>query len=127
MKNVILPFAILLVAAGSAFATPIFKGMNNKHGKTTIKIEIPASDRDATNGLSIDNIELYNDGETLTAKKVDAKWGENSTIIMEFKKLTDFKDCTLSFTVNGEPVSMDLQELMMNRQHRPRHTKLLRP
>lgn len=33
---------------------------------------------------------------------------------MEFKKLTTFEDCTLSFTVNGEPVSMDLQSIMMS-------------
>lgn len=115
MKKLILPLAIGLLAFGSAFATPQFKGINNKHGKTTIKIEIPASDRDATNGLSVDNVKLYNNGEMLTAKKVDAIWGENSTIILEFKKLTTFEDCTLSFTINGEPVSMDLQSIMMNR------------
>lgn len=115
MKKALLSLAICLLAVGSSFATPQFKGMNNNHGKTTIKIEIPASDRDATNGLSVDNVKLYNNGEMLTAKKVNAIWGENSTIILEFKKLTTFEDCTLSFTVNGEPVSMDLQSIMMNR------------
>lgn len=115
MKKALLSLAIGLLAVGSSFAAPQFKGINNKHGKTTIKIEIPASDRDAFNGLSVDNVKLYNNGEMLTAKKVDAIWGENSTIILEFKKLTTFADCTLSFTVNGEPVSMDLQSIMMNR------------
>lgn len=115
MKKVFLSLAIGLLAVGSSFAAPQFKGINNKHGKTTIKIEIPASDRDAANGLSVDNVKLYNNGEMLTAKKVDAIWGENSTIILEFKKLTTFHDCTLSFTVNGESVSMDLQSIMMNR------------
>lgn len=115
MKKVLLTLAIGLLAVGSSFAAPQFKGLNNKHGKTTIKIEIPASDRDVTNGLSVDNVKLYNNGEMLTAKKVDAIWGENSTIILEFKKLTTFADCTLSFTINGEPVSMNLQSIMMNR------------
>lgn len=115
MKKILLTFSIALLALGSAFAAPQFKGLNNKHGKTTIKIEIPASDRDATNGLSVDNIKLYNNGEILTAKKVDAIWGENSTIILEFKKLTTFADCTLSFMINGEPVSMDIQSLLINR------------
>lgn len=91
---------------------PNSRGLNNKHGKTTIKIEIPASDRDETNGLSVDNVKLYNNGETLSAKKVDAIWSENSTIILEFKKLTTFDDCTLSFTINGEPVSMDIQSML---------------
>lgn len=77
--------------------------------KTTIKIEIPACDRDSQNGLSIDNVKLYNNGKMLSAKKVRAIWGENSTIILEFKKLTKFEDCTLSFTLNGEAVSMNLQ------------------
>lgn len=115
MKKILLTFSIALLALGSAFAAPQFKGLNNKHGKTTIKIEIPTSDRDATNGLSVDNIKLYNNGEILTAKKVDAIWGENSTIILEFKKLTTFADCTLSFMINGEPVSMDIQSLLINR------------
>ena len=112
MKKALLSLAVGLLAVGCSFAAPQFKGLNNKHGKTTI--EIPASDRDASNGLSVDNVKLYNNGETLTAKNVNAICGENSTIIMEFKKLTTFKDCTLSFTVNGEPVSMDLQSFMMN-------------
>ncbi len=116
MNRILLSLAVGLLAFGSALAAPRFKGLNNKHGKTTIKIEIPASDRDITNGLSIDDVKLYNNGEMLPAKKVDAIWGENSTIIMEFKKLTTFEDCTLSFTMNGEPVSMDIQSIMKNRQ-----------
>ena len=116
MKKALLSLAIGLLGFGSSFAAPQFKGINNKHGKTTIKIEIPASDRDATNVLSIDNVKLYNNGETLTAKNVDAIWGDNSTIILEFKKLTTFEDCTLSFTLNGKPVSMALQSFMMHRK-----------
>lgn len=108
MNKVLTTLAIGLLAIGSAVAAPQFKEINNKHGKTTIKIEIPASDRDASNGLSIDNVKLYNNGKTFHAKKVNALWGENSTIILEFKKMTTFEDCILSFTVNGEPVNMDL-------------------
>lgn len=107
--------ALALLSFGSTAAAPRFKGLNNKHGKTTIKIEIPASDRDDTNGLSIDNVRLYNNGEMLKAKEVNAIWGENSTIILEFKKLTTFEDCTLSFTINGKPVNMDIQSLLSER------------
>ena len=126
----------MLLAVGSAFGAPRFKELNNFHGKTTIKIEIPASDRDADGGLSIDNVKLHNNGEILAAKKVDAKWGEksgenrcknrcekncekscekngeNTTVILEFKKLTLFAGCTLSFTMNGTPVTINIQRHM---------------
>ena len=115
MRTILFTLSFGLLSLGSALAVPQFKELNNRHDKTTIKIEIPASDRDATNGLSVDNVKLYNNGETLTAKKVDAIWGDNSTIILEFKKLTTFEDCTLSFTLNGKPLSMNLQSYMINR------------
>ena len=112
MKKTVLSLFVALLSFGSAFAAPQFKGLSNKHGKTTIRVEIPASDRDATNGLSVDNIKLYNRGEILSAKKAYAIWGDNSMIIMEFKKLKKFENCTLSFTVNGDPVSIDIQSIM---------------
>ena len=102
MKKIILSCAAALLAIGSACATPKFLSLNNKHGKTTIKIEIPASDRDETNGLSIEDV----------AKKVDAIWGDNSIVILQFEKLTAFEDCTLSFSVNGKPVSLDIQSCL---------------
>ena len=112
MKKIILSCAAALLATGSACATPKFLSLNNKHGKTTIKIEIPASDRDETNGLSIEDVVLYNDGKTFQAKKVDAIWGDNSIVILQFEKLTAFEDCTLSFSVNGKPVSLDIQSCL---------------
>ena len=112
MKKLLLSLTFCLLSFGSVFAAPKFIGLNNKHGKTTIKVEIPASDYDAANGLSVDNVKLYNNGEMLKAKKVDALWGENSIIILEFKKLKKFEDCTLSFTVNGEAVNIDIQDLI---------------
>ena len=106
MKKIILSCAAALLAIGSAHATPKFLSLNNKHGKTTIIIEIPASDRDETNGLSIEDVVLYNSGKTFQAKSVDAIWGDNSTVILQFEKLTAFDDCRLSFSLNGEPVSL---------------------
>lgn len=116
MKKIILSCAAALLAIGSACATPKFLSLNNKHGKTTIKIEIPASDRDETNGLSIEDVVLYNDGKTFQAKKVDAIWGDNSIVIYQFEKLTAFEDCTLSFSLNGEPVSLDIQSCLADRK-----------
>ena len=116
MKKIILSCAAALLAIGSAHATPKFLSLNNKHGKTTIKIEIPASDRDETNGLSIEDVVLYNSGKTFQAKSVDAIWGDNSTVILQFEKLTAFEDCTLSFSLNGEPVSLDIQSCLADRK-----------
>ena len=118
MKKIILSCAAALLAIGSAHATPKFLSLNNKHGKTTIKIEIPASDRDETNGLSIEDVVLYNSGKTFQAKSVDAIWGDNSTVILQFEKLTAFEDCTLSFSLNGEPVSLDIQSCLADRKCR---------
>lgn len=116
MKKIILSCAAALLAIGSAHATPKFLSLNNKHGKTTIKIEIPASDRDETNGLSIEDVVLYNSGKTFQAKSVDAIWGDNSTVILQFEKLTAFEDCTLSFSLNGGPVSLDIQSCLADRK-----------
>ena len=116
MKKIILSCAAALLAIGSAHATPKFLSLNNKHGKTTIKIEIPASDRDETTGLSIEDVVLYNSGKTFQAKSVDAIWGDNSTVILQFEKLTAFEDCTLSFSLNGEPVSLDIQSCLADRK-----------
>ncbi len=109
MNKILFTLGLGLLSLGSVFAAPQFKGLNNKHGKTTIKIEIPVSDRDDSNGLSIDNVRLYNNGKILKATKVNAIWGDNSIIILDFKRLTTFEDCILSFTINGKPVSMDIQ------------------
>ncbi len=115
MKTLFISLSLALLSFGSALASPQFKELNNKNGKTTIKVEIPTSDRDASDGLTIDNVKLYNNGQMLKAKKVDASWGENSTIILEFKKLKKFDDCTLSFTLNGNPVSIDIQTYLSRR------------
>lgn len=111
MKKILLTFAIVLLFVGNALAKPRLKEINNKYGKTIIKVEVPASDRDSVGGLSIDNVRLYNNGEMIKAKKVDAIWDETSTIIIEFKKMKKFEGCILTFTLNGEPVSIDLRTL----------------
>lgn len=112
MKKIILSCAAALLAIGSACATPEFLSLNNKYGKTTIKIEIPASDRDETNGLSIEDVVLYNDG-IIAPNCIDLLCLKGFTIvILQFEKLTAFEDCTLSFSVNGKPVSLDIQSCL---------------
>jgi hypothetical protein len=114
MKKVLL-LAIAILSTGCAFATPQFKRLTNKHGKTTIVLEIPAEDKSANNSIRIDNILLYNCGERLTAKKVSAVWDETSTIVLQFKKQAYFDGCELSFTLNGDPITINVQDALSNK------------
>lgn len=112
MKKLMLLLAVAVVAVGSALGSPRFKELNNRHGKTTVKVEFPVSDLSQV--TVIKDWKLHNGGKVYDVKRVDVKGREGNTFVLEFKKLTEFSDCSLSFTVNGEPVSMDLQS-MMNR------------
>ncbi len=110
MKKTILSLAFALLVTGSAIAAPQFKGLDNNHGKTTVKIEFPSSEFSQT--TVIKGWKLYNNGKVYDVKKVDVKGNKGEIFVLEFKKFTEFSDCILSFTVNGEPVSIDIQSLM---------------
>ena len=110
MKKILLSFALAMLSVGSMFAMPQFKGLDNKNGKTTIRIEIPETD--LTQVTVIKDCSLYNDGKEYEVKKVNIKGGKGNLFGLEFKQLTTFSDCTLSFTMNGEPVKIDVQSLM---------------
>lgn len=110
MKKTILSLAFALLAIGSAIAAPKFKGINNKHGKTTVKIEFPSSEFSQT--TVIKDWKLHNNGKEYAVKKVDVKGKNGEIFVLEFAKLTKFSDCTLSFSVNGEPISIDIQSQM---------------
>lgn len=110
MKKLILSLTVALLSFGSALATPQFKGLSNRHGKTTVKIEFQSSDLSQT--TVIKDWKLCNNGKVYDVKKVDVRGRNGNTFILEFKKLTEFSDCSLSFTVNGEPVSIDIQSKM---------------
>ena len=56
--------------------------------------------------------------KTFQAKSVDAILGaiNSHPFILQFEKLTAFEDCTLSFSLNGEPVSLDIQSCLADRK-----------
>ena len=110
MKKLIFLLTVALFSFGSALASPKFKGLSNNHGKTTVKIEFPISD--FSNTTIIKDWKLYNDGKVYDVKNIEVKGSKVYTFVLEFKKLTKFSDCSLSFTVNGETVSIDIQSLM---------------
>lgn len=127
MKKIILSLAIALFSFGASMAAPKFRSLDNRNGKTTIVIEIPALDRDDNDGLSVDDVKLHNNGKIFNADKVDAEWGHNSMIIAEFKKLKTFKNCTLTFTLNGKPVTMNIQNELIRLNKVWRHKVTTKP
>ncbi len=110
MKKLLLAFIFVIISFCYAFASPHFKELNNHNGKTTVKIEFPSSD--LTQTTVIRDWKLHNKGKVYDVKKVDVQGQKDLVFILEFKKLTKFSECSLSFTVNGKPMTIDLQSLM---------------
>lgn len=112
MKKVLL----LLVFAASALAVSAkveYQSLNNKGNNTTIVFTISEDEKDATNGLSVDNIVLECNGKRYTAKNVSVDFGNTTTITAKFKKLKKFVKARIIFTVNGEERSIDIQKKLI--------------
>lgn len=109
MKTLLL-LAAIAVSALSASAKVEFKSLNNYGNNTTIVFTISEDERDSANGLSVDNIVFECDGKIYTAKNVNADFGATTTVTAKFKKLKKFSNCRLTFTVNGEDRSIDIQK-----------------
>lgn len=106
-------FLLLLAFVASAMAASAkveFQSLNNVDNSTTIVFTISQDERDAANGLSIDNIVFECDGKTYTAKNVNAEFGDTTTVTAKFKKIKKFVNARLTFTVNGEQQIIDVQK-----------------
>lgn len=104
MKKAI-SFLSLLLMAIIAFAEPHFVSLSNKGGKTTVT----SDDKDKNNGLGVENIMLECDnGKTYKAKHVDAQFGDTTTVIVKFKKLSKLENSRLKFCINGEDKYIDI-------------------
>lgn len=108
MKKAI-SFLSLLLMAIIAFAEPYFVSLSNKGGKTTVIFTLTSDDKDRNNGLGIENIILECDnGKTYKAKHVDAQFGDTTTVIVKFKKLSKLENSRLKFCINGEDKYIDI-------------------
>ena len=108
MKKAI-SFLSLLLMAIIAFAEPHFVSLSNKGGKTTAIFTLTSDDKDRNNGLGIENIMLEcNNGKTYKAKHVDAQFGDTTTVIVKFKKLSKLENSRLKFCINGEDKYIDI-------------------
>jgi len=115
MKKILLPLLFVAFAL-VASAKVEYKSLNNNGNSTTIVFTISENERDATNGLSVDNIVFECDGKRYTAKKVDGVFGTTTTVTAKFKKIKKFSNARLFFTVNGEERSIDIQKYLVG-QH----------
>lgn len=104
MKKAI-SFLSLLLMAIIAFAEPHFVSLSN----TTVIFTLTSDDKDSNNGLGIENIMLECDnGKTYKAKHVDAQFGDTTTVIVKFKKLSKLENSRLKFCINGEDKYIDI-------------------
>ena len=95
MKKAI-SFLSLLLMAIIAFAEPHFVSLSNKGGKTTVIFTLTSDDKE------------YDNGKTYKAKHVDAQFGDTTTVIVKFKKLSKLENSRLKFCINGEDKYIDI-------------------
>ncbi|MCM1041544.1 MAG: hypothetical protein NC396_03835 [Bacteroides sp.] len=104
MKKLIFSLGIALLSV-PVFARPEMIKMTNAHGKTTFWISVPDEDRGDSRALRIENFVFHNNGKSYKAQRVsmaDRTAQGKTTLKVSFEKFTEFNDCALSFTLNGE-------------------------
>lgn len=80
-----------------------FISLSNKGGKTTVVFSISGD-----NDMSIRNVMLHTGDKSYPAKHVEAKWGNPTKVIVDFQKITEFKDVRLTFVFNGNKRQLDI-------------------
>ncbi|MCM1532433.1 MAG: hypothetical protein NC048_08985 [Bacteroides sp.] len=105
MKKLMFALGIALLSV-PVFARPTMLKMSNAHGKTTFWISVPDEDMGDSHSLRMENFVFHNNGQSYKAEKVlvvkKASVAGKTTLKMSFKKFTEFNDCALSFTLNGQ-------------------------
>lgn len=110
MKKTIITTALCLCAlCGSSEIR--YQSLDNI-GATNIIL----TDRDAPAKVEITDAILSNNGAEYPARQIrcDVKDG-TATYSLRFKRLTVFKDCRLTITVNGEKKTIDIQKSLTGR------------
>ena len=90
---------------------PKIKSAFFKKDNLIFRIYIPVCYRDENHRIVLDNAILHNEGRLFKSINIYAVKGQHEdTAILEFRDITTFEDCSLSFTINGEPVSITVLE-----------------
>lgn len=110
MKKLIL-MAILCLATLGASAEIRYRSINNIHGTNIVLV-----DSDAPDKITVSEAILSNNGRKYRAKDIRCNVrGGVATYKLKFRRLTVFKNCKLTLTVNGRKVTVDIQKAMSHR------------
>lgn len=111
MKRIILVTFINLIIFGAS-AEIRFKSIDNMR---TTNIVLVDNDTSHT-GVEITDAVLSNNGKKYPAKQIGCDVVNGfATYELKFKRLTIFKDCKVTLTINGETKTIDIQKTMSDR------------
>lgn len=88
---------------------PMIQSAFFKNNNLIFRIYIPVCYRDESHRVVLDNVILHNEGRLYKSINFyTVKWKHEDIAILEFefKGITKFEHCSLSFTINGVPVSI---------------------
>lgn len=115
MKKILLLIAAIILSAGSMFAYPRIKSITSSGKKTKIEVIIPADMRNDKGGMSIENIRIISDDNTISPKNVNADFKPDVLMTVEFKEKFNIGDSRLVMNINGKDVEVFLGDNSMNK------------
>lgn len=108
-RFILLTFISLMVSVASAEIK--CESINNIRDTNIVLI-----DNNASRDVEITNAVLSNNGKDYPAKQIRCDIINGvATYKLTFKRLTVFKDCKVSLTVNGETITVNIQKAMSSR------------
>lgn len=110
MKRIILLLVVSLITAGVS-AEIMYQSIDN-NGATNVVLV----DNAAPRSVEITDAVLYNNGKEYPARQIRCNVVDCVAVYkLKFKRLTVFKDCKVSLTVNGETKTIDIQKAISDR------------
>lgn len=110
MKKLFLP-AVLCLGALCASAEISYRSIDNIRGTNIVLV-----DNDAPKKVEITDAVLSNNGHEYHAKQIRCDVIDGvATYKLKFKRLTVFKNCKVTLTVNGKKITVDIQKQMYDR------------
>ena len=103
--------AVFSLAVFGASAEIKFQSLDNIKGTNVVLV-----DENAPQTFKITDAVLSNNGSEYPAKQIICDVvNEVATYKLKFKRLTLFKDCKVTLTVNGEKITINLQKSLLDR------------
>ena len=103
--------AVFSIAALAASAEIKFRTINNIKGTNVVLV-----DNNALQTVEITDAVLLNNGRNYPAKQIRCDVVDGvATYKLKFKRLTLFKDCKVTLTVNGKKLTIDIQKCLSDK------------